>query len=383
MKGSGAVNKRFLEVLRDPASALQLDLRGWNEFLLLARQGGLLARFGMQLHDRGVLDRIPPKALDHVRGAFIKVESSQTAVRFECNRVLRALGTRSTPLILLKGAAYLIAGLPPSRGRFVGDLDLMVAHDRIEELERVLVENGWATNVTDEYDQRYYREWSHEIPPLLHPERETPLDIHHTIAPPTSKVRPDALALLAASIPLDDERLRVLAPPDMVLHSAVHLFNDEVGKPLRDLIDVHDLLCHFGTRDGFWNELIDRARLHGLGRPLYYALRYARRLLDTPIPVDVIRHAAVWAPPPPVRRLMDWIFEQRFLPQIPDEPRAGAAIRLLALLYQGALAADAASDADAAPRGQGPPSRAGSVGTQGRRRRALVRQRCAYLVAAA
>jgi Uncharacterised nucleotidyltransferase len=319
------VRETFLAVLRDPPGALALDLRGWNEFLVLARRSGLLAHFGTQLVDRGLLERIPPKALEHLRAAFIKVESSQTAVRFECNRVLRALGTRSTPLILLKGAAYLMAGLPPSRGRFVGDLDLMVARDKIDELERLLVEKGWAPAEMNEYDQRYYREWTHEIPPLLHPERETPLDIHHTIAPLTSKVTPDARALVAASLPLGDPRLRVLAPADMVLHSAVHLFNDEVGKPLRDLVDLHDLLSHFGMRDRFWNELIDRARLHGLGRPLHYALRYTQRLFDTKIPPDAIRSAAAWAPPSPIRPLMDWIFEQRFLPEMPGEPRRGAA----------------------------------------------------------
>ena len=80
-------------------------------------------------------------------------------------------------------------------------------------------------------------------PPMASPPpRETPLDIHHTIAPLTSRVGPNAEALLAASIPLSDPRLRILGPADMVLHSAVHLLNDEVGKPLRDLLDLHDLL---------------------------------------------------------------------------------------------------------------------------------------------
>ncbi|MEO8304435.1 MAG: nucleotidyltransferase family protein [Betaproteobacteria bacterium] len=322
---SAFVQDRFLALLRDPSGTLELDLRFWNDFLVLARRSGLLARFGMQLGDRSLLDRIPGKARDHIRAAFIEVESSQTAVRFECNRVLHALGTRSPPLILLKGAAYLLAGLPLSRGRYIGDLDFMVSREKIDELERTLIEKGWAPTEMDEYDQRYYREWTHEIPPLLHPERETLLDIHHTIAPLTSKVQPDAGALVAAAVPLHDPRLRVLAPADMVLHSAVHLFNDEVGKPLRDLFDLHDLLGHFGARPGFWSELNDRARMHRLGRPFYYALRYTQRLLGTAIPPAVLIDAAVWAPPRLLRPMMDWIFEQRFLPELPEEPRTGAA----------------------------------------------------------
>jgi hypothetical protein len=152
----------------------------------------------------------------------------------------------------------------------------------------------------------------HEIPPMQHPERETLLDIHHTILPLTSRFYPDAAALLAASQPLDTPRLRVLAPADMVLHSAVHVFNDEVSNPLRDLSDLHLLLCHFGERPGFWDELLARAGLHGLRRPLYYLLRHVRRVLNTPIPSTVEQAAAAGAPPKPLGMVMDWLFRHRF-----------------------------------------------------------------------
>lgn len=259
-----------------------------------------------------------------MRAAAIAAESSQTAVRFEINRIARALQGLDVPIILLKGSAYIMASLPPARGRFVGDLDLMVPRERIDDVERRLVARGWAASELDDYDQRYYREWTHEIPPLQHPERDTPVDIHHTIIQLTSRVRPDAAALLASAVPLSDPRLQVLAPADMVLHSCVHLFNDEVGMPLRDLFDLHDLLCHFGAQAGFWDELLARARLHGLGRPFYYLIRYARQVLGTPIPDEVVCSAAAWAPSPPLRPVMDWLFRQRFLPEPPFAPRAGA-----------------------------------------------------------
>src|SRR5438876_7969208 len=134
----------------------------------------------------------------------------------------------------------------------------MVPREKIEEVERTLIRSGWAVADLDDYDQRYYREWGHEIPPLQHAERETPLDIHHTILPLTSRFHPDAAALLAASQPLDNPRLRVLGPADMVLHSTVHVFNDEVSHPFRDLSDLDLLLRHFGERPDFWDELLAR-----------------------------------------------------------------------------------------------------------------------------
>jgi hypothetical protein len=322
----------LIAALLDPGAVARLAPRALNDVLLRAQRCGLLARLEWRLRQRGQLEGLPLKARDHLEAARIGAESTQTAVRFEVNRVRRALGDRDVPIVLLKGAAYLLADLPPAHGRTVGDLDVLVPRERIDEVERVLVEEGWAVAALDPYDQRYYREWTHEIPPLEHPQRETPLDIHHTIAPLTSRVRPDAAALLAAAEPLATAPLRVLSPPDMVLHSAVHLFNDEVGKPLRDLFDIDGLLRHFGGREGFWDELVVRARLHGLGRPLHYALRHASRILGTPVPPATLAAVAEWAPAAPLGTLMDRLFTQYFVPESPERPRRAAAIAR-AMLY--------------------------------------------------
>ncbi|MET0164149.1 MAG: nucleotidyltransferase family protein, partial [Vicinamibacterales bacterium] len=316
----------LIAALLDPRCLSDISARSWNEMLVQARDAGVLGRLEAELDTRGLIVRAPAKARDHLHRGSIAAESSRTAVRYEMNRVRRAIGNLNVPLILLKGGAYLAAELPPARGRVVGDLDFMVPRARIGEVEQALREAGWASVQLDPYDERYYREYAHEIPPLLHPDRQTPLDVHHTIVPLTSRLRPDAEALQAASIRVGDTGWRVLAPADMVLHSAVHLFNDEVGKPLRDLFDLHDLLTYFGKTVGFWDELIARARLHQLGRPLYYALRYTRQLLDTPVPNQTWEAAQDFAPAWPTCEVMDRLFTYYFLPEPLDETRRGAAL---------------------------------------------------------
>jgi hypothetical protein len=268
-------NKCLIDALLDPSVALRFNLRQWNDVLAIGFSQWLLGRLGAALDDAGLRHRIPEKARERIDAAAIAIDSSRTAVSYELNRVLRALGDIDTPLVLLKGAAYLMAGLPPARGRFIGDLDFMVPRARIAEVEGKLRARGWVATELSAYDQHYYREWTHEIPPLHHADRETPLDVHHTIVPLTARYRPDAAALMRDAVPLADRRLSVLSPADMVVHCAVHLFNEDSAKPLRDLFDAHDLLCHFGKRDEFWDELLERALLHGLSRPLY--LRFAAR----------------------------------------------------------------------------------------------------------
>ncbi len=192
----------------------------------------------------------------------------------------------------------------------------------LEEVEQKLLGNGWESVKLEEYDQRYYRTWMHELPPLRHPERGLEVDIHHTISPLTSRLNPDPEKLFRDSIPLADERLRVLQPVDMVLHSAVHLFYDgEFINGLRDLVDLADLFAYFGRHAEFWDQLVDRARRQDLLRPLFYALRYTERLLATDIPASAMQGVDHGAPPDYVVALMDRLVEQVLIPDHPDFPQ--------------------------------------------------------------
>jgi hypothetical protein len=104
----------------------------------------------------------------------------------------------------------------------------------------------------------------------------------------------------------------------MVLHAAAHLFHDgEIAGAIRDLVDLDQLLRSFakdGQGEAFWRDLVQEAVALDLTRPAYYALRYAQRWFDTPVPADVAVETAAWAPPAAVRRLMDALV-QRTIPE--------------------------------------------------------------------
>jgi hypothetical protein len=227
-----------------------------------------------------------------------------------------------------------MADLPPSHGRLFGDIDFLVPKERIEEIERILLAADWASAIKDDYDQHYYRRWTHQIPPLRHYKRQTFLDVHHTIVPPTARASVDADTLAAASLPLgDDPKLRILAPADMVLHSAVHLFNEgEFDRGLRDLLDLDDLLRHFGQQPGFWPALADRAQVLGLTGPLLLTLRYRERLLDARSPDEIRPSILKWQPSAAKRAVYDALFDRALLP---DHPACNGRLTGLArwLLY--------------------------------------------------
>ncbi|MDB5766174.1 MAG: hypothetical protein JWQ61_988, partial [Collimonas fungivorans] len=150
-----------------------------------------------------------------------------------------------------------------------------------------------------------------------HVRRMSLIDVHHAILPETARLRPEPALLRAAAVAVAGHPgLQVLAPVDMVLHSAVHLFYDgEFDHGLRDLVDIHRLLQRFGADPAFWRQLPGRAREMQLDRPLFYALRHAAAVLNTPVPTEVLAALRPAAPNRLLLALMDQLFGRALLPR--------------------------------------------------------------------
>jgi hypothetical protein len=240
-------------------------------------------------------------------------QAQKDEVGREIGHLRKALAPLGLPVLLLKGAAYFAAQLPPAAGRLFSDIDILVPKARLSEVEAALIQNGWVIDQHySSYDQRYYREWMHELPAMVHMRRGTVIDIHHTILPETARLKPDARALLASAVTVRElDGIGVLAPRDMVLHSMTHLFyNEEMSHGLRDLSDLDLLLRHFGTSPCFWPELIERAHELDLARPMYYGLNLANHIFCTPVPPHILQKASLSAPPWPICALMDVLWRR-------------------------------------------------------------------------
>ena len=307
----------LLAVLREPGLMARLSLTQWDLLVRQARTAGLLGRLHALALGAGVAAQLPAAPAAHLAAAHRMAAAQADEARREVALVWQALHGLAVPVVLLKGAAYLMTGLPPADGRSFTDIDILVPKTALVEAESALLFHGWLTTHHDAYDQRYYREWMHELPPMLHRQRGTVLDLHHGILPETARLRPSAEKLIAAARPLASEPLlQVLAPADMVLHSMVHLLhNEEMGRGLRDLSDLDLLLRHFAGTPGFWDQLVARAAELGLERVLYYGLNEGQALLHTPVPPGTLQAIALHAPPPPLRRLMHELWQHALGPQ--------------------------------------------------------------------
>lgn len=282
--------------------------REWETLLGQARQARLIARLATYYADRVGLNGVPAGPRPHLESGMRLAERQQHEVRWEVDCIVRALRHIDVPVVLLKGSAYLMANLAPARGRLFSDIDIMVPRESVELVEGALFAAGWISDERDAYNQRYYREWMHEVPPLRHVHRNTYIDLHHTITPPTSRFAVDGNKLIADAVALQGyPGLFVLGPADMVLHSAVHLFTEgEFAHGLRDLLDMRDLLETFSQQADFWELLLTRSASRKLEVPLYHALFHVQRLFGAIVPSHLEDRVELLGPNVLVKALMAW-----------------------------------------------------------------------------
>ncbi len=268
----------LVRLLRDPGAAS--GVQDWTSLLSRARAESMLGSLAHRLADQV----LPPKVEAILTAARADAAQAQVQALWEAEMARRALAPLGVPVILLKGTAYAAAGLDAARGRSIGDLDILVPRDTLPDVEQALLAHGWEWVKEDEYDDSYYRRWMHELPPLIHKERDRMIDVHHTILPLTARRTPDAAALIEARRPLEGG-LSVLSPPDMIVHAATHLFADgDLAGGLRNLWDIDRLLRQFAATPDFWTELHERAVRHQMLSPVQRAGRLADDLYGTPVP---------------------------------------------------------------------------------------------------
>ena len=291
--------RQLLRLLGDPAQCAGLDLDAWDLLIRTARSARLLGTLAARIRAAGATNCVPEAPAAHLRGALADAEYLRQMTLRQLGLLADVLLPVAAPLLALKGSAYILREATCAAGRLPRDVDLLVERRQLAAAEQALLRAGWSFVKTDAYDQRYYREWSHELPPMQAQTLPLELDLHHAILPPLGRLRPDTSRLIADAVAVPGSPYRVLRPADQVLHAAAHLFQDSdcVGK-LRDLVDIDALLRDGDRRDGaaFWSSLVESAAAHGLGRPLWYALAFSRAWLGTPVPAAALAEARRWRP---------------------------------------------------------------------------------------
>ncbi len=163
--------RALVRALSDPSSAEGLDAGAWASLLAAARAELLIGSLAHRL--AGLAG--PPAVAAILEDARRSAEQGRIAALWEAEMARRALADIDAPVILLKGTAFVAAGLDAGEGRSIGDLDILIPRAALDRAEAALFAAGWEWVKDDPYDQLYYRRWMHELPPLIHQRGRGPI----------------------------------------------------------------------------------------------------------------------------------------------------------------------------------------------------------------
>jgi hypothetical protein len=214
-------------------------------------------------------------------------------------RILAEADAAGIPVILLKGAAFQHSLYAPSALRLGSDIDFLVKESDFSRMCDLM-----ARHMTEVFDVK--RRYSHETAfqwMFRSDDRNDPIiEIHRAITSPyVFSIRESDL--WASSWPhpaYDSELIRILSPEDNILHLAVHAFRD-LDYCTHNLLDAHEIWCQWKPDV---SRLIQKSALWGATGVLYYLLLSIKRIMNTPIPQQVLDRLE----PPKFRRMLnEWI----------------------------------------------------------------------------
>lgn len=243
------------DLLLAPAKGVSLSPTQWQNAILVLREAKLLAALYHSAIRQSCFEQYPDFAKRHLYSASVYAKRQSDQIRFEAMELRNLLGEIGVTVVFLKGAAYCLKGTLNSQGRICSDLDVLVKQSELEKAEQHLKSNRWVSEQLSDYDEKYYREWAHEVPPLFHVNRATVVDMHHNIYLPVSGRAPNIADFLSGK-EKSESGCFVLDPASMLLHCIIHMMlNEDSSSWMRDLYDIY-LLADELMDEKQWRNLL-------------------------------------------------------------------------------------------------------------------------------
>jgi hypothetical protein len=136
----------LIRALMSPKDMRAFTLTQWDRLVPQARAAGLLGRLGAIADRNGLLAGLPTPVRHALEAGLTLASRQATAVRYELNQLDKALADLGTPVLLLKGAAYVASNSGAAPGRLMSDIDLLVSKPNIPHAEAALMLAGWVSS---------------------------------------------------------------------------------------------------------------------------------------------------------------------------------------------------------------------------------------------
>jgi hypothetical protein len=263
----------------------------WESILFRAEWYRVSAILFHHLRNLDVRSLVPDWAMERLKAVYVHNAVRNAHLRSKLHEVIRTLSAEGIPVILLKGAALLEIIYSNPALRPMADVDLMVPEDKADKAQQLVSELGYHAVGSPEAQERTRREHRH-LPALVDQYMVGVFEVHSHIVRRDSPLRFDIASFWdqAREMPTTGVLAKVLAPEHQLIHLAINFLLDRRFRSYGALLQICDLaetLRHYSAETD-WPLLEQQTVRDGLHGPVYCGLSLAKRLLDAPVPGEVL-----------------------------------------------------------------------------------------------
>ena len=294
-------------LISDPSIVKSFQADDWNKLVSQARFHDLIPFIRQLLEKNNLLLSSPDEIIQLMTGYQVRLEYQQQLFRWESSKLEQLAQSVDYPVVILKGTAYLFDHLSTYQSREFADIDILVGAEHFKHFESLLLDNRWEFRTLNDYDDHYYREWSHASPPMVNLDSGIELDLHHSISSPISDIKIDTADLMSGIQKISNMPFYRLSDIDLVLHCANHfIYFDDLKGRVKDLIFIHYFILEHQDREQLWLLLTQRAEQLGLTTTLVYMALMLKEILHHPIPEQTENQLNLHNPGI-VKKLVGWL----------------------------------------------------------------------------
>lgn len=273
---SRALQIAILDLLRDRVPAIGFSGTEIQGALARYQCGGWIRG---RWATAGRLDALPTEWRAALDRAERKIRVDNLAALAEFRRLGGLMRREEIPLVLLKGADYLLDLYEDPAARFLTDIDLLVKPGHVGPLARVLRDEGYVADLGYHYpEHRRFEMWR---PAAGH----CRFEFHWQLGlRPRVRIDQDALWERSRSCTLEDVECRRLDVEDALLFHCYHMADTYFGPALKWVIDLRLM---FERRRPDPARLIERSTRWRMRTALHLALEHVERIFPGTVPAKL------------------------------------------------------------------------------------------------
>ncbi|MDR3410845.1 MAG: nucleotidyltransferase family protein [Formivibrio sp.] len=280
------VQKQLLDVVLAPEGYASENGLAWLNSLDIANQQEVLNRLLPMVHERLRSKAVEHPLMEKIKGVRRKVWSRNQLLFKHATPIIQALRDAGIPLMLLKGTAMMTQYYEDTGLRAMGDVDLMVPFNDVDQAIDLLRKNGWKPEIP--LPARLTQDMklcAHAIG-FTEPSGLS-IDLHWHLLHFCLHPQADRSFWEASEASTFAQRdVRILNPADQLLHLIVHGLVWCVTPTIRWIPDACIVIRKTPGLD--WNRLIAEARERKLVLFVRTALNYLAESFAVPIPSQVL-----------------------------------------------------------------------------------------------